>query len=104
MDFFEYQTNAKSTAIYPREAAVTYPLIGLAGEVGEILNKYKKTIRDSVPVDKEDMESELGDVLWYLAQTANDLGISLDSIAGKNIRKLADRAGRGKIQGSGDHR
>lgn len=104
MDFQEYQDSAKRTAIYPESAKVTYPLIGLAGEVGEILNKYKKTIRDGTRLDVDDMASELGDVLWYLSQSATDMGLSLEEIARKNVEKLADRAKRGQLHGSGDHR
>ncbi len=72
--------------------------------VGETLNKYKKTIRDGIALDKEDMASELGDVLWYLSQTATDMGIGFGHIAEKNVEKLADRARRGRLHGSGDNR
>jgi len=47
---------------------------------------------------------ELGDVLWYIARLAAELGASLDDVARLNLDKLADRATRGVIGGSGDHR
>lgn len=99
-----YQARAKETAIYPRDHAVTYPLLGLAGEVGEFCNKYKKVLRDGKPFDPQDQASELGDILWYIALVADDCGISLGSIAAENLRKLHDRQNRGVLGGSGDNR
>lgn len=107
MQFDYYQSQAKTTAIYPVGAEVTYPLIGLIGEVGEFANKYKKTIRDNLPVDAEFMkyaQAELGDILWYLANIADDLGISLDEVAEDNLAKLFSRKQRGVLGGSGDER
>ena len=103
MTFDEYQTQARATAIYPRDKAIVYPALGLAGEAGEVAEKVKKWIRDGT-LDKEAIAKELGDVLWYIAALSGDLGISMDEIASQNIRKLQDRASRGKIQGSGDNR
>ena len=103
MTFEEYQEQARSTAIYPRDRAIVYPALGLTGEAGEVAEKVKKWIRDGT-LDKESIAKELGDVLWYIAALSGDLGISMDEIASQNIRKLQDRASRGKIQGSGDNR
>ena len=54
--------------------------------------------------DADEVKKELGDVLWYLANLANDLGYSLSEIAENNIEKLESRKERGVIQGSGDNR
>jgi NTP pyrophosphatase (non-canonical NTP hydrolase) len=104
MEFDEYQKLAKTTALYPESAKMTYPIIGLAGEVGELCNKYKKTIRDGRKISKEEMIGELGDIAWYLAMVCQDFDISFDEVAKSNIQKLKDRANRGVIQGSGDNR
>ena len=104
MDFSEYQLKASRTAIYPKEYRIFYPCLGLSAEVGELNNKVKKKMRDNAVLNKEDMEGEIGDVLWYLSQVANDLDLSLDEIAKKNIEKLASRMKRGVIKGSGDNR
>ncbi|MCL5112120.1 MAG: nucleoside triphosphate pyrophosphohydrolase family protein [Candidatus Marsarchaeota archaeon] len=106
MDLNEYQDNAKKTAVFPDalDGRFYYPAIGLAGEVGELLNKIKKIARDSAEINKEDLKSELGDVLWYLSQLAEELGISMEDVAAHNLEKLRDRAERGKIHGSGDNR
>lgn len=100
----EYQREAIVTAIYPPDRNIVYPILGLTGEVGEFANKYKKVLRDGKEFEYEDMVSELGDILWYLAVLARDCGIDLDEIASKNIAKLRDRQARGVLGGSGDNR
>ncbi|MFH1173630.1 MAG: nucleoside triphosphate pyrophosphohydrolase family protein [archaeon] len=108
MDMNSYQQQAKSTAVYPAlEYGFLYPALGLTGEVGEITNKLKKVIRDSRPQDESfraDMKSELGDVLWYIAVLASELGLDLEDIALSNLEKLQSRKQRGTILGSGDER
>ena len=54
--------------------------------------------------DREALKQELGDVLWYLAQIATEIGVDLDEVAGANLSKLFDRLERGKIRGEGDMR
>lgn len=109
MELNEYQKKAKSYAIYPESYRITYPALGLSGEAGEIANKVKKLIRDEY--NKEDFEQkkidiafEIGDVLWYCATLAQDLGVSLSVIAAQNLDKLEDRKQRNAIQGDGDNR
>jgi NTP pyrophosphatase (non-canonical NTP hydrolase) len=109
MNFEEYQTKSRKTAMYPNLGDnYIYPVIGLAGESGEVSEKIKKVIRDKDGVIDDEVriaiEKELGDVLWYVAQLASELGLSLDAVAEKNIAKLASRLERGVIQGSGDNR
>jgi len=108
MDFNSYQRIAKTTAIYPATHKILYPALGLAGEAGEVANKVKKLVRDgtsSLPKEwKENIGSEIGDVLWYCAVLADDLGISLGKIASENETKLQNRKKKGTISGSGDTR
>ena len=65
-------------------------------------------IRDKAGVIDDEIRAllakELGDVLWYVSQLASEFGLSLDSIADRNIEKLRSRQVRGKLQGSGDER
>lgn len=110
----EYQKRTRITAIYPDETQVIYPLLGLGGEVGELQNKLKKILRDqNVTVLSrhtisasvlEYVEDELGDILWYIARLADDMGLDLSQIGQKNLDKLRDRMERGVISGSGDKR
>jgi NTP pyrophosphatase (non-canonical NTP hydrolase) len=103
MNLNEYQNLARETAIYPAAASVIYPILGLNGEAGECAEKVKKQIRDGVD-NTEELILELGDVLWYLANAASDLGVSLDDVARLNIEKLHSRKARGTLHGSGDSR
>jgi len=109
MNFNEYQTRSRVTAKYPAIGhAVIYPTLGLVNEAGEVAGKIKKVFRDKngeiSPETRDALKAELGDVLWYLAQTCTELDISLDEVAESNITKLLDRQARGKIQGDGDNR
>jgi NTP pyrophosphatase (non-canonical NTP hydrolase) len=109
MNFTEYQTRSRATAKYPAIGhAVIYPTLGLVNEAGEVAGKIKKVFRDKngeiSPETRQALKAELGDVLWYLAQTCTELEISLDEVAESNITKLLDRQARGKIQGDGDNR
>jgi len=109
--FNEYQLDTRLTAIYPKSQALPYLTLGIASEAGEVAGKYKKVIRDhsgdinSMSIEwKKDLLSELGDVLWYVARIADEMGVSLSEVAEKNIEKLTDRKSRNALQGSGDNR
>jgi NTP pyrophosphatase (non-canonical NTP hydrolase) len=109
MNFNDYQTKSRTTAKYPVIGhPVIYPTLGLVNEAGEVAGKIKKVFRDKEgqinEETREALKAELGDVLWYIAQVATELDLSLDEIAEYNIAKLMDRLERGKIRGDGDHR
>ena len=109
MNFKEYQEKAKETAVYPKtEPSWIYPLLGLAGETGEIFEKLKKVIRDEkgkISDEKLDLlKKEIGDVLWYLATLSTELGLDFNQIAEENIQKLFSRKERNVLHGSGDLR
>ncbi|MGI9418515.1 MAG: nucleoside triphosphate pyrophosphohydrolase family protein [Geminicoccaceae bacterium] len=108
MDFNDYQNAARKTALYADAYRVTYPALGLASEAGEVAGKVKKVLRDRDGDFGDDqiaaIRDELGDVLWYVATLAADLGLGLDEIAAGNIEKLRSRLERGAIQGDGDKR
>jgi len=109
MNFQEYQEKSRKTAKYPNLGNnFIYPVIGLAGETGEVAEKIKKVIRDKDGIIDEEtremIKKELGDVLWYVSQIASELGLSLDEVAQDNIEKLSSRLERGVIGGSGDNR
>ncbi len=109
MNFEEYQKKVKETSIYPNQGNnVAYATLGLAGEAGEVADKVKKLIRDAggklTPDKREEMIKELGDVLWYLTAVSNELSVSIEEVATKNVHKLEDRKARGVISGEGDNR
>ena len=108
MTLNEYQILALETATYPREQRYIYPTLGLNGEAGEVADKVKKVIRDNNgqfdDEKKLEIAKELGDVLWYIATLAYEIGYNLDQIAEINYRKLQSRKERGMISGNGDNR
>jgi NTP pyrophosphatase (non-canonical NTP hydrolase) len=114
MTLDEYQAAIErfdtSTTTCPLVSDASYvdKILGLAGESGEVADKYKKIIRDKASRveadDRDALVKELGDVLWYVATLARYLGVSFDEVAVKNIAKLTDRQRRDLIHGEGDDR
>lgn len=113
MTFDEYQKKALTTA-YTDPKYVdslmdqTIWAMGVAGEAGEVVEKWKKIVayKGGKITDEERSElgKELADVVWYIAVMANSLGLSFEDIMQQNVRKLADRKKRGVIKGQGDNR
>ena len=109
MNFSDYQTRSRKTAIYPSIGhPVVYPTLGLTNEVGEVSGKIKKIFHDKsgeiTAANRDALKGELGDVLWYLSQVCTELEISLEDVAAHNLEKLLSRQERGKIGGEGDNR
>ncbi len=107
--FGEYSKLAFKLADYPGTGTdLNYPVCGLAGEAGEVADKYAKILRDKngriTKDDKEKLVKELGDVLWMMNAIATTLGVPLHEVACRNLIKLYDRLDRGKIHGEGDER
>lgn len=104
----DYQIDARKTAIYDSKYAIIYPVLGLCGESGEVAEKVKKVLRDSggefTDEKKEEIKKELGDIIWYIANVAADLGFTLEDICKTNLDKLFSRKSRNKLNGSGDER
>jgi NTP pyrophosphatase (non-canonical NTP hydrolase) len=110
MTFDEYQRQAITTVISANDEFkdLLHWVLGINGESGEVAEKVKKIIRDKngqvSQEDKQELAKELGDVLWYLAVLAHDLGVPFDEIAQQNLAKLKSRQARGQLGGSGDNR
>ena len=104
-----YEAQAGETAIFPKEKALEYLALGLTSEAGEVAGKVKKLIRDGEDVEGFEMKklaisSEIGDVLWYCAMMAKEVGVPLADIMQENLDKLHSRKERGTLSGSGDDR
>jgi NTP pyrophosphatase (non-canonical NTP hydrolase) len=113
MTFDDYQKKAITTDAYGgvgdvMSIAFINKVLGLAGEAGEVADKVKKLQRNSngavTDEDRQELQKELGDVLWYISAITTYLGSSFDDIAQGNLDKLADRQKRGVIKSKGDNR
>ena len=108
MEANEYQDWTEKTAIYPKNAGLSYTIHGLSSEAGEVAGKFKKCIRDDNSIlttdRRNELIDELGDVMWYVARLAAELNISLEEVMQRNHDKLEDRLARDVIKGSGDKR
>lgn len=113
MDFDEYQKRAAKYDRFEKTTDLMAPgllekVMGVAGEAGEVADKFKKIIRDkdgkASEEDRQEIVKELGDVMWYLAGIARYMEVDFSEVAKRNLDKLEDRIQRGKIGGSGDNR
>jgi len=120
----DYQVRARDFAIYDKGidefisnaspddlramCRLLYSTLGLCNEAGEVAGKVKKLLRDKAgKLDDEAtvaIADEVGDTLWYAADLASNLRVSLAEIAHHNIAKLRDRKQRDALKGDGDKR
>ena len=95
MTINEYQKAAMRTAsgvtAATKENLLLNGVMGLNGEAGECIDAVKKWMFQGHGLDKEKLVKELGDVCWYLAISAEALGVSLEEVMQKNIDKLWER-------------
>lgn len=93
MTINEYQKKAMST-LNPelsRKDVLINGVMGLCGESGEAIDIVKKWLAQGHDLDERALAKELGDIAWYLAETAYALGIPLEEILQSNIQKLKQR-------------
>ena len=123
-----YQTLATENTVYPSQGTplgLAYIALKGLGEASEFAAHVGKAMcddgfgeqvwdnNDNIPYlkqksvtkpRKELLIKEIGDQLWHLAITCNELGITLADAALINVQKLKDRQERGVLRGSGDQR
>lgn len=114
MDINDYQKQAITTAVYPGKGTflgLIYVALKMNGEAGEFAEHMGKAMRDDnfgpdpMTASRESlMLKELGDVMWYIAAAAAEMGYTLEEVALANQKKLADRKIRDVLGGSGDER
>lgn len=126
MELNKYQEQAMTTCM-PSCKNISYMLLNLVGEVGELASKIAKNIRkenvyiggqkelkglsrlcfyphffDEIEEWDEELMKEAGDILWQLAGLCNVMGWKLEDVAQMNLDKLAARKIAGTIDGDGD--
>lgn len=92
----EYQALARRTSNTNGPEQASYDklingVMGLCGEAGECIDVVKKTMFQQHELDTDKLVEELGDVLWYCAELACGLGVTLEEVAQRNIDKLRRR-------------
>ena len=118
-DLNHYQPQSRRFANYPAMGDnMVYPALKLCGEAGEIAELRGKHIRKnnrhivsrygaegSWQFDNQELYeqvnekllAELGDVLWYVAAMASEMGLTLNEVAFWNIEKLTKRKNEGTL-------
>jgi NTP pyrophosphatase (non-canonical NTP hydrolase) len=102
----EYQIAAMRTSskeITPNEHLLN-GVLGLAGESGEVADIVKKVMYQGHTTNPEHLAKELGDILWYIAETATAIGYDLETIMQMNIDKLMKRYPEGFSTDRSQHR
>ena len=96
ISFNEYQALAQRTSATKRwEEKLVNGVLGLNGESGEAADIVKKHMYQGHPLDQDKLVKELGDILWYVAETCEALNIPMELVARGNIKKLYDRYPKG---------
>ena len=95
MDLDNFQRIAQETDQVPGTGtdALIIPLLGLVGEAATLQTEFKKRLRDGAAHARfsEQVAEELGDILWYVANVAHKVGLSLNDIAQNNLDKTRGR-------------
>ena len=89
----EYQRQALRTlnpALDRRDVLIN-GVMGLCGEAGEAIDIVKKHLAQGHELDREGLIKELGDVAWYLAETAWALDVPREAVLQRNLDKLRAR-------------
>ncbi len=97
MTINEYQALAMRTlnpALDEKDVLIN-GVMGLCGESGEAIDIVKKHLSQGHALDRDALIGELGDVAWYLAETAHALGVPLEDVLARNIEKLRARYPQG---------
>ena len=106
MTINEYQKQAMTTLnpALDRKDVLINGVMGLCGESGEAIDIVKKWLAQGHELDREKLAKVLGDIAWYLAETAWALDVPLEEILQANIDKLKKRYPEGFDSNRSIHR
>ncbi|MBO0791703.1 MAG: nucleoside triphosphate pyrophosphohydrolase family protein [Ktedonobacteraceae bacterium] len=105
MNTHDYQQRAARTlATTDPVETMKLTLIGMQGELGEISEPLKKFLYSGHELDIDHIEQEVGDLLWYLANLCNSLGIEMQHAMQRNMEKLKQRYPEGFSSQKSIHR
>ena len=80
----------------PEQANMWHMVTGIGGEAGEIVDCIKKHVIYQKPLDIENIKEELGDLLFYMSNLMQSVGLSFEEVLQHNIDKLSVRYSSGK--------
>ena len=98
---WQAEVSRLSTHYDPNADCLVKNALGLAGEVGEVVELIKKDRYHGLPLDADKLRSEVGDVLWYLTDLCAQAGFTLADAAQANVDKLRKRYPNGFVKGGG---
>lgn len=79
----------------PEQANLLHMSVGISGEAGELLDAIKKHVVYQKPLDVENVKEELGDLLFYMSNLMQSVGLTFEEILQHNINKLSVRYSSG---------
>ena len=82
--------------ITPEQANLLHMTVGVSGESGELLDAIKKHVIYQKPLDVENVKEELGDLLFYMSNLMQSVGLSFEEVLQHNVDKLSVRYSSGK--------
>lgn len=106
MTINEYQSAAMRTSnkTITQDEHILNGALGLTGESGEVADIVKKHLMQGHPLDINHIAKELGDICWYIAETATAIGYDLETIMQMNVDKLKKRYPQGFSTERSQHR
>lgn len=81
--------------ITPEQCNLIHMCVGISGESGELLDAIKKHVIYQKPLDVENVKEELGDLLFYMSNLMQSVGLTFEEILQHNIDKLSVRYSSG---------
>lgn len=93
MNFKDFAKHVSRTVDWkqPQKELIKNFCLGLAGEVGEVIEPIKKFLYHGKEFNKNELKKELGDVFWYVTAIALVNGIDVEQIVQENKQKLEAR-------------
>ena len=79
----------------PEQCSMLHMAVGVSTEANELLDAFKKHTIYQKPLDVENVKEELGDLLFYMSNLMQSVGLTFEEILQHNIDKLSVRYSSG---------
>lgn len=93
MNLKEYQdwTGKTCAKLKTVEEDNTHMIMGMATEIGELIDVFKKNLAYGKELDVVNIKEEIGDIMFYVASFCRINGFNLEDIINTNVQKLETR-------------